>query len=185
MTRFKNSALFASVVALGLSGAAVAQDAAPGSGAPSNATQDDTGQPETMPITVIDRTGTSTELFGPSTGGAGPMGGWTVYSSDNAVLGTVVNAAVNAERVVDYVIFELPNGNRVQMDATGIASVGEDSLVIAVSESEVLSKATEPMTALEFTDTSAALENAAEAKGEAVAAEPLTETNEPAPAATN
>lgn len=172
MTRFNKSALLASVVALGMSGAAFAQEAAGGG----------TVQDNSLPITVIDMTGTSTELVGPSSGGAGPMGGWPVYSSDNAMLGTITTAALTAERVVDYIIFALPNGNEVQLDATGIARVGEDSVMIAVSEAEVLSKAIAPMTALEFTDTSAAVENAAEAKGEAVAEEPLTQTNEPAAA---
>ncbi|AMY68593.1 hypothetical protein [Frigidibacter mobilis] len=175
MTRFNKTALFASALALGLSGAALAQEATGGGEL----------QEHSLPITVIDMTGTSTELVGPSVGGAGPMGGWTVYSSDNQVLGSITTAAIDTDRVVDYIIFALPNGNEVQLDATGIARVGEDSVMIAVSEAEVLSKAIAPMTALEFTDTSAALENAAEAKGEAVAAEPLTETNEPAPAATN
>lgn len=162
MTRFNKSALLASALAIGLSGAAFAQSAGSGN---VDAGDEDTQQ-ASMPITVIDRSGTPTELFGPSTGGGGPMGGWTVYSSDNAVLGTVVNAAVNTQRIVDYVIFEMPNGNRVQIDATGIERVGEDSLVIAVSEADVLSKATEPMTALEFKDVTAKIENAAEMKAE-------------------
>lgn len=176
MTRFNKSALLASAFALGLSGAAFAQEATGGGELQENS----------LPVTVMDMTGTPTELVGPSNGGAGPMGGWPVYSSDNQLLGNVTTAAVNAERVVDYVIFALSNGNEVQIDSTGIAQVGEDSLMIAVSEAEVLSKAVEPMTALEFTDTTAVMENAAEAKGEAVADEPLTQTNEPAaPAVSN
>jgi len=173
MTRFNKSALLASVVALGMSGAAFAQEATGGG----------TVQDNSLPITVIDMSGNSTELVGPSTGGAGPMGGWAVYSSDNEMLGNITTAAIDAERVLDYIIFALPNGNEVQLDNTGIARVGEDSVMIAVTAAEVLSKATAPMTALEFTDTTAAVENAAEAKGEAVAEEPLTETNEPAPTA--
>jgi len=170
MTRFNKSTLLASALALGLSGAAFAQEATGGGEVQDNS----------LPVTVIDMSGNSTELVGPSAGGAGPMGGWPVYSSDNAMLGNITTAAVTAERVVDYIIFALPNGNTVQLDATGIASVGEDSVMIAVSEADVLSLATAPVTALEFRDGTAMLENAAEAKGEAIAEEPLTETNEPA-----
>lgn len=169
MTRFNKSALLASIVALGMSGAAFAQDA-------TGALETTGGSEEernALPITVIDRSGNSTELVGPSVGGAGPMGGWPVYSSDNAMLGTITTAAITPERVVDYIIFALPNGNEVQLDATGIARVGEDSLMIAVSEAEVLSKAIAPMTALEFTDSSAAVENAAEAKAEAQSEESM------------
>ncbi|MDP3340966.1 hypothetical protein [Frigidibacter sp.] len=157
MTRFNKSALLASVVALGMSGAAFAQEATGGG----------TVQENSLPITVIDMTGNSTELVSPSAGGAGPMGGWSVFSSDNAMLGNITTAAINAERVVDYIIFALPNGNEVQLDATGIARVGEDSVMIAVTEADLLSKAIAPMTALEFRDGTAVMENAAEAKGEA------------------
>ncbi|GGH51332.1 hypothetical protein GVY41_07425 [Frigidibacter albus] len=169
MTRFNKSALLASVVALGMSGAAFAQEATGGGEVQDNS----------LPITVIDMSGNSTEVVGPSTGGAGPMGGWPVYSSDNAMLGNITTAAITGERVVDYIIFALANGNEVQLDATGIASVGDDSVMIAVSEADVLSLATAPMTALEFRDGTAVMENAAEAKAEAIADEPLSQTNEP------
>lgn len=161
MKRFDKTALFASVLALGLGGAAIAQEATGGGELTKNE----------LPVTITTISGETHEIVTPSTGGGGPLAGWEVYSSDGAVVGSVVTAAFNAERGLDYIIFAMDNGNQVQVDATGVAQVGENNLVIAVDQPELMAKATAPVTALEFSDATKRFEDSAEAKGEAVAAE--------------
>lgn len=147
MKRFQTTALIASTLAVGLAGAAVAQDTQTGDIASEKMVPAATVMPALTPIAGKADLGKKLTSMGPH----GPATGWQVLGSDGAPLGTVVHTMYDTDGNLSHFIFALPNGNEVQMPAESVAAVGEGAMSVAVPAAKVAMAATAPMTALTVT----------------------------------
>lgn len=154
MTR-KTPVLLTSALVVGLSGAALAQNL------PSPP------EPAAAQTLVQDKKTASTAEAGP-----GPMAGWNVYSLDGQLIGTVSFSAVTAEGMIDYVIFALENGNKVKMDGSNIARLGDGNLMAEATAADIAANAKAGVTELGVTHSVTIVTR--DAEGNVISAEKIT-----------
>ncbi|MEI4486362.1 hypothetical protein V8J36_09170 [Frigidibacter sp. MR17.14] len=141
MNGFKKTALVATALSLTLGGAAFAQENV----APAKAEKQQT-QTE---MKVDATTGAPTAVTGAAVrAGSGAMAGWPVYGSDGVQVGTVVDAALEPDDSLKYVVFAMEDGRQVQMTAESVARISENSLEVLVPSAQIAAAAQSGYTAM-------------------------------------